>query len=80
MNDKIKQLAEEAGFLLWEDEPWKPEGAIIDWSSNYDSALERYTELIVRKCGSVLVEIEGSYAALLEERLLEHFGLNNENI
>jgi len=50
MNDQIKQLAEEAGFLLWEDEPWKPEGAIIDWSSNYDEVLNRYTELIVREC------------------------------
>ena len=54
MNDQIKQLAEEAGFLLWEDEPWKPEGAIIDWSSNYDSVLETYTELIVRECAELV--------------------------
>ncbi len=50
MNERIKQLAEEAGFILWEDESWKPEGAIIDWSSNYDDVLDRYTELIVQEC------------------------------
>lgn len=50
MNEKIKELSEKAGFLLWEDEPWKPEGAIVDWSSQYDGELERFAELIVREC------------------------------
>ena len=35
---------------MWADESWKPEGAIIDWSSNYDKELERFAELIVREC------------------------------
>ena len=74
MNDQIKQLAEEAGFLLWEDEPWKPEGAIIDWSSNYDSALEKYTELIIRECASVANKtIIGS--TMVGDKIKEHFGL-----
>jgi len=46
----IKKLAEQAGFVMWADESWKPEGAIIDWSSNYDKELERFAELIVREC------------------------------
>lgn len=29
-------LAEEAGFMFWNDESWKPEGSVIDWSAQYD--------------------------------------------
>ena len=54
MNEKIKQLAEKAGFYLWENEPWKPEGAVVDWSCDYDSELEKFAELIIRECGASL--------------------------
>ena len=54
MNEKIKQLAEQAGFYLWENEPWKPEGAVVDWSCDYDSELEKFVELIIRECGASL--------------------------
>ena len=47
MNDKIKKLAEESGFVLWADENWNP-GEIIDWASNYDKEIVKYTELILR--------------------------------
>jgi hypothetical protein len=77
MNDQIKQLAEEAGFLLWEDEPWKPEGAIIDWSSNYDSALDKYTELIVRECASLfyLTHTDEQYQRRIDKTIKKHFGI-----
>lgn len=48
MNDKLKQLAEQAGFVLWGDEDWNP-GETIDWSSNYDAEMVKYTELVVRE-------------------------------
>ena len=56
MKDKVKQLAEQAGFVLWNDEDWKPESQVIDWSSVYDKELEKFAELIVRECGQVLVD------------------------
>jgi hypothetical protein len=86
MNYQIKQLAEEAGFLLWEDELWKPEGAIIDWSSNYDDVLDRYTELIVRECVKVMYDnaIERKVGLDIDKRptyyaaaILEHFGVES---
>ena len=49
MNKLIKQLAEEAGFCFWSDEPWKPVGAEIDWSSNYDDAFERFLRILKRE-------------------------------
>lgn len=68
MNEKIKELAEKAGFLLWEDEPWKPEGAIIDWGSQYDGELEKFAELIISECLGICEELgdkgmDGHYCA-----------------
>ena len=45
MNDKIKELAEKAGFILWGEEIWTP-GDVIDWSSNYDKELEKFADLL----------------------------------
>lgn len=68
MNEKIKLLAEKAGFLLWEDEPWKPEGAIVDWGSQYDGELEKFAELIINECLGICEELgdkgmDGHYCA-----------------
>lgn len=46
MDDRTRQLAEEAGFMLWTDEAWKPAGAIVDWSCKYDAELQRLSDLI----------------------------------
>ena len=46
MNIRIIELAAKAGFIFWEDESWRPEGQLIDWSSDYDSALEHFAELL----------------------------------
>lgn len=40
-------MAEEAGFEFWENEPWKPQDQLIDWSSNYDKELEKFGKLII---------------------------------
>ena len=52
MKDKVKQLAERAGFVLWNNEEWKPEGQVIDWSCDYDKELEKFAELIVKECAN----------------------------
>ena len=46
MNERIKDLAEQAGFVLWQDEPWRPTD-VIDWSSRYDNELKKFAELIL---------------------------------
>jgi hypothetical protein len=50
MNNRIKELAEKAGFVLWGDEKWGPGPDYIDWSSNYDKEFLKFAELIVREC------------------------------
>ena len=32
MNERIKELVEEAGFILWGNEEWGPGEGHVDWS------------------------------------------------
>jgi hypothetical protein len=43
MNEKIKQLAVQAGFQYIKDEG-------IGWAGNYNASLPKFAELIVREC------------------------------
>ena len=43
---KMLQLAEQAGFVLWSDCDWKPMGATIDWSCDYDKELRKFVKLV----------------------------------
>lgn len=61
MNERIKELTEQAGFILWADEDWKPEGETIDWSTNYDNELVKLVELIVRECNQAVLEVPSYY-------------------
>lgn len=60
MNEKIKGLAEQAGFMLWQNESWNP-GDIIDWSARYDKELEAFADLIVQECISTIENAENGY-------------------
>ena len=77
MNPRIKELAEDAGFAFWEDEEWKPHGAIIDWSAEYDKEFQKYTELLINEC---LVICQNHYtiegiAQNIEKDIKEKFGI-----
>ena len=60
MNDKIKELAERAGFVLWGDETWNNYNQSIDWSSQYDEELENYTKLVLMEViGTISRQFKG---------------------
>ena len=48
MKKIVKELAKEAGFIFWANEEWKPKGATIDWSCDYDKELEKFFKLTVK--------------------------------
>ena len=50
MSKEIRELAKQAGFVFWRDEPWKPYDAEIDWSADYSNEFKLYTEHVIRKC------------------------------
>lgn len=43
MNERIKELAEQAGFQYIKDEG-------IGWAGNHNASLPRFAELIIREC------------------------------
>jgi hypothetical protein len=43
MNDTIKRLAIEAGFVFWE------ENNSIDWSCDYSNEFDRYSKLLIQE-------------------------------
>jgi len=45
MRHRTKELAEQAGFVLWPDGQG-PFGEVIDWASSYDMELEKFAELV----------------------------------
>jgi hypothetical protein len=71
MNDKIKELAEKAGFVLWGTESWNP-GDTVDWSCRYDDELIKYTELIVNECMSYMEDGDIDFAKFM---IKKHFGV-----
>jgi len=67
MNKHKKKLLKKAGFVLWKKEPWKPEGHVVDWSSNYDQEVSDLIDLVVDKC---LNEIMNTYNSQVESMQL----------
>lgn len=89
MKKIVRDLAEEAGFVFWQDDEWKPLDADIDWSSDYSKELETLCDLIVRKCAQVASELsfspegpshETKYQRELCARAIEeYFGLQSKS-
>ena len=73
MDDNIKRLAIEAGFIAWEDEEWHPEGVVFDWAGADDESLVNFYRLVVRECADIAYEV-GLHRQTKHE-ILRRFGL-----
>ena len=71
MNERIQELAEKAGFVLWGTESWNP-GDTVDWSCRYDDELIKYTELIVKECMSYMEDGDIDFAKFM---IKKHLGV-----
>ena len=77
MNERIRELAEQAGFVMWQNEPWNP-GDVVDWSVRYDDELKKFAELIVRECADVAckhMELNEGTDYNLGGKIKKHFGV-----
>lgn len=76
MNERIRKLAEQAGFQFWEDEPWNP-GDIIDWSCRYDDEFKKFVELLIIECGQAVDAglAQDEIGAYPSEYIKHHFGV-----
>ena len=83
MNERIKKLAETAGFYFYDmhDVDGQDLGESIE--ADEWSAADKFAELIVRECAQLardtnLEDVEGSDSAVLraaKRQILEHFGV-----
>ena len=71
MNERIKKLAEQAGFCMWTDEEWNP-GDVIDWGCRYDKEFEKFAKLIVKECADIAETAEPYKSSDL---IKQHFGV-----
>jgi hypothetical protein len=78
MNERIKQLAEQATSIV---EMVGPQGYTSSYA-NFNR--EKFAELIVKECAEVCFKIDGEYdgeevlATWCGAGILEHFGMNDE--
>lgn len=61
MNERIRELAKQAGFQYIKDEG-------IGWAGNHNASLPKFAELIVRECASQCLSDDCM-------RILNHFGV-----
>ena len=73
MNKKIKDLAKQAGFVTWANEPHSPGAGKIDWAGSYDKELEKFYELVVHECAkevnNVYKQGGGTYAETILKKM-----------
>lgn len=58
MNRKnVENLLTSCGFLLWQDEVWKPHpDAMVDWSSDYDAEIHLLIHQVAKTCSELCVD------------------------
>lgn len=73
MNKKFLTLADRAGFVLWDAEPWAT--GFVDWAGASDEELQRYSELLVTECAEFIQALVDQRVPASEYagRLVEHF-------
>jgi hypothetical protein len=75
MNERIKELAIEAGFQYIKDEG-------IGWAGNHNASLPKFAELIVQDCLKIVNRHEYSYHEAdplweTAQLIKEHFGVES---
>jgi len=76
MNQRIRELALQAGFQYIKDEG-------IGWAGNYNASLPKFAQLIVQECARVIDRGNGELSTIAEtawcngcrDDILKHFGV-----
>ena len=73
MNERIRELAEEAGIVFWEM------SGDVDWRQANKETLEGFAELIIKECAAYVKNSNcftyASQADLCADRMKAHFGV-----
>jgi hypothetical protein len=74
MNKRLNRLIDQAGFIKFtvEEDPETP----IDWSCDYTEELNKFAELIIRKCAKVADLADENKCEWIGGNILTHFGVS----
>ena len=64
-----QKLAKKAGFVFWGNEDYGPGPGHIDWASNYDKELRKYSRLLVKKVVSSIPDLTPKQQKALAKQL-----------
>ena len=70
MNERIRELAEQAKFMAEETINKK-----ISKNAELDAFAEKFAELIIKECGQIAYSEENDYGNKIRFMILEHFGV-----
>jgi hypothetical protein len=74
MNERIRELAEQAGIGFWGNRI-----IIFDFSADCEEVIQKFAELVVNECAQ-FVEDKFDFIGdeiIVKERMLEHFGVKS---
>ena len=71
MNERIRELAEQAGIVFWEI------SGDVDWRQADKETLAKFAELIVRECIDCLKPLSRNHSMVgaAQDIIKEHFGV-----
>ena len=74
-NPHTLDLAQAAGFQMWDNEAWGPGVRAVDWSCDYDRELEEFKRMVVRECAWVVQALVDQRvpASQYRDRLIKHW-------
>lgn len=67
--NKVSELAQRSGFVMWGTEEYGPGAGHVDWSTTYDDELEAFMLLVVKQCA----ELSDPHSRI---RILDHFHMS----
>ena len=70
MNERIRELARQAGFQYIKDEG-------IGWAGNHNASLPKFAELIVKECAMIVADAvdHREPASTYANKIKQHFGV-----
>ena len=79
MNEKIKQMLEQAGFMMWQDESWAPPDGGVDWNADYSVELTTFVHDLVCQAARVAATAEGEFNDRVYYAVFDHFVTSDRN-
>lgn len=73
LSDRLRELADQAGFSFWTDETWGPGAGYVDVASVDDKSLVKFARLVINECIETCCKYDPVVGSDVEEELKSVF-------